>query len=459
MKNISIPEKIYLLKNERKNNIVNDKIINPNNKRVLNCQILNKRIEKNQISKVNVYCFCYINKQKSIIITFNSDENKIIEKSTILPNDNMLRGENHSRRISFNKRLLSLIENNKTETVERRSTTGSIKQSLKKSLSKTNVKIKKTYTYDGTMSIGNYFSDKYILLNKLGRGATATIKLVKKVDADETIYVAKEYRKKYKNESNKEYLKKITSEYCIGYSLNHENIIKTFDLIEDRDGKWYEIIEHCGGGSLYEIINSGKLKDTNIKNCYLKQILLGVNYLHSMGVCHRDLKPENILLDENHRNIKIIDFGVSTVFRSVFERKKHLIDGLCGSQPYISPEEYDEVHPYDGEKVDIWACGVIYYFMIFTEIPWGEASPNDSYYQSFLCKGKDFFPYLELLTSESLEGLLRMLDSNPKTRITLNELLQSNWIQGIQSCGSTDEYNSHGTSPSGLNHHHITIQI
>jgi len=103
--------------------------------------------------------------------------------------------------------------------------------------------------------------------------------------------------------------------------------------------------------------------------------------------------------------------------------------------------------------------GIMYYFMIFTEIPWGEATLDDSYYQSFLCKGKDYFPYLEDLTPESIEGLLRILDPNPKTRITLDKLIKSNWIQGIQSCGSTNEYNSHGPSPSGIGHHHVILHI
>jgi serine/threonine protein kinase len=304
-----------------------------------------------------------------------------------------------------------------------------------------------------------FFSGKYIPLNKLGQGATATIKLVKKVGKDDTIYVAKEYRKREKNETIRKYLKKIASEYCIGSSLHHENIIKTFDLIEDRDGKWYEISEYCSGGSLYEKVNSGKLKDIHIKNCYFKQILFGVQYLHSMGVCHRDLKPENVMLDEAQRCIKIIDFGVSAVFRSVFDRKKRLVNGFCGSQPYIPPEEYDDTHDYDGEKVDVWACGIIYYFMIFTEIPWGEATINDAYYQSFLSKGKDSFPDLELLSPESTEGLLKILNPNPKTRIKLSELLKSNWIQGIQSCGSTDDYNSHGPSSSGVGHHHVALDI
>jgi len=90
----------------------------------------------------------------------------------------MLKGEQRSRKLSFNKRLSSLIEHHEPKNIERRSSTGNIATSLKKSFSKSSVKIKKSHTHDETMSsmsIGNSFSDKYILLNKLGRGAVCKI--------------------------------------------------------------------------------------------------------------------------------------------------------------------------------------------------------------------------------------------------------------------------------------------
>lgn len=69
-------------------------------------------------------------------------------------------------------------------------------------------------------------------------------------------------------------------------------------------------------------------------------MIAGVSYLHSMGVAHRDIKPENLLLDVNDV-LKITDFGVSDVFRMCWEKTTHLSKGLCGSEPYIAPEQFE----------------------------------------------------------------------------------------------------------------------
>jgi len=91
--------------------------------------------------------------------------------------------------------------------------------------------------------------------------------------------------------------------------------------------------------------------------CCFKQILNGVAYLHNQGVAHRDIKPENLFFDiKGHLKVcvsgtlllgvvhvtssQIGDYGSSTVYRLPWEATVHMSTGLCGSEPYIAPEQF-----------------------------------------------------------------------------------------------------------------------
>lgn len=110
--------------------------------------------------------------------------------------------------------------------------------------------------------------------------------------------------------------------------------------MQDQDAKWCEVMEFCPGGDLYNAIRKGGMSPAEVECCF-KQILTGVGYLHAQGVAHRDLKPENIFFDAKGQ-IKIGDFGASTVFRLPWETTIHKSSGLCGSEPYIAPEQFTQ---------------------------------------------------------------------------------------------------------------------
>ncbi|KAF9586692.1 serine/threonine-protein kinase HAL4/sat4 [Lunasporangiospora selenospora] len=277
---------------------------------------------------------------------------------------------------------------------------------------------------------------KYGICDKgnIGQGATAVVRLAHKLTEDETekLFAVKEFRKRRKTETEKEYIKKLTSEFCISSTLHHENIVETVDLVQDEQQHWCEVMEYCCGGDLYNAIKQSHMSRIEIDCCF-KQLVHGVAYLHSMGVAHRDLKPENLLLDGQGR-LKITDFGVSDVFRMCWEKSPHLSKGLCGSEPYIAPEEFLNKE-YDARRVDVWACGIVYYCMVYQGIPFRAATSQDPNYQHFLdMRGVNAYEPIERLPFGARNLMKKILDPNPVTRITIEGILEDEWFKSVETC-------------------------
>jgi len=165
------------------------------------------------------------------------------------------------------------------------------------------------------------FDDNHGLTSKygkfgkvLGAGAGGSVRLMKR-SSDGTTFAVKEFRARHSYESEKEYAKKVTAEFCVGSTLHHGNIIETLDIVHEK-GKWYEVMEYAPF-DLFAIVMTGKMSREEI-SCSFLQILAGVTYLHSMGLAHRDLKLDNVVVNEQGI-MKIIDFGSASVFKYPFE--------------------------------------------------------------------------------------------------------------------------------------------
>lgn len=118
-------------------------------------------------------------------------------------------------------------------------------------------------------------------------------------------------------------MKKVTAEFCIGSTLHHSNIIETLDIIQEGMS-FYEIMEYAPN-DLFSVVMSGMMSREEIVCCW-RQVLSGVEYIHSMGIAHRDLKLDNLVID-GLGIIKLIDFGCSCVFRYPFETKVTMSKG------------------------------------------------------------------------------------------------------------------------------------
>ena len=94
-------------------------------------------------------------------------------------------------------------------------------------------------------------------------------------------------------------------------TLDHPNIVKYYETYDDAENV-YIIMEHCGGGELFErIVNQENQTFSEKDACVIMEKLLrAINHCHAHGIAHRDIKPENILIG-NDNEIKLIDFGLS----------------------------------------------------------------------------------------------------------------------------------------------------
>jgi serine/threonine-protein kinase ULK/ATG1 len=233
---------------------------------------------------------------------------------------------------------------------------------------------------------------------------------------------------------------KVISEINILQKMNHVNIIKLYEYKFDGDYLLL-VTEYCKDGDLELWLK----KDNSIESKIdiIKQITIGIEYMHTNNILHRDIKPQNILLHDNI--IKICDFGFSTII------KEHnmMFNTICGTPLYMSPELLF-LKPYTIMS-EIWALGVLFYIMIYGVHPFGSLlnlddyrvkismAINDNYIQY---KNIDSYEYIvdiiksmliyKMNNRPNITTIINRLDKKTTNEIQKeNELLQMNYVDNI----------------------------
>nr|BAH56939.1 AT4G29810 [Arabidopsis thaliana] len=146
--------------------------------------------------------------------------------------------------------------------------------------------------------------------------------------------------------------KAIAQELKINQSSQCPNLVTSYQSFYDN-GAISLILEYMDGGSLADFLKSVKAIPDSYLSAIFRQVLQGLIYLHhDRHIIHRDLKPSNLLI--NHRGeVKITDFGVSTVMTNT----AGLANTFVGTYNYMSPERI--VGNKYGNKSDIWSLGLV----------------------------------------------------------------------------------------------------
>ncbi|RAH72090.1 putative serine/threonine protein kinase [Aspergillus aculeatinus CBS 121060] len=262
------------------------------------------------------------------------------------------------------------------------------------------------------------------------------------------------------------------------------------------------LMEHCAQGDVYDLLypptsqtSKALLLPQATQLCFIKQLFLGLSYLHSQGIAHGDLKPENLLLTGGGSRLKLADFGFAFRFRSRSQQPSgaectplpitvSATSPVTGTEPYIAPEMWladctavalaeaeaattaatatinvavaAAAPTYDPRAADIWACALTARQILGLGYPWRHAiDPGDEHYGRFVKGWRRFWAKTGTtldaaagrwpLCGRGFEGedypdyaalvlVLGMLHPVPEQRLTMKNILADPWVRGTPCC-------------------------
>ncbi|XP_053557712.1 calcium/calmodulin-dependent protein kinase kinase 2 [Bombina bombina] len=297
--------------------------------------------------------------------------------------------------------------------------------------------------------------NQYRLKDEIGKGSYGVVKLAYNED-DNTYYAMKVLSKKKlmrqagfprrppprgaKVASDggvqaKGLIERVYQEIAILKKLDHPNVVKLVEVLDDpSEDHLYMVFELVKRGPVLDIPTAKPLTEDQAR-FYFQDLIKGIEYLHYQKIIHRDVKPSNLLVGEDG-HVKIADFGVSNQFQGT----DAFLSNTVGTPAFMAPETLSETRKiFSGKALDVWAMGVTLHCFVFGQCPF-----MDERILTLHSKIKNQqleFPEQTDISEDLKDLILRMLDKNPESRITVPEIKLHPWVtkHGAEPLPTEDE--------------------
>lgn len=213
---------------------------------------------------------------------------------------------------------------------------------------------------------GAVISDRYEILEELGRGGMGQVFKVRDLELDEVVALKTLRGKSGMTEAAKV---RFLREIKLTRKVTHPNVIRVFDMGQFRD-LTFLTMEYLPGLTMSQWVRQGPGRAASLgeKVRVLTGIASGLAEAHRQGIIHRDLKPQNVILTPDGVP-KLLDFGIAYVE----EGAELTQDGhFVGSPKYVSPEQVQGKIP--DARSDIYCFGLLAYFLLTGD----DAFPGDN---------------------------------------------------------------------------------
>ncbi|WOL03967.1 mitogen-activated protein kinase [Canna indica] len=197
---------------------------------------------------------------------------------------------------------------------------------------------------------------KYMPTKPIGKGAYGVVCSSINRETDEKVAI-KKVCNIFEDPTNTVDALRTLRELKLLRQMKHENIIVLKDIMMPPNRRTFKdvyLVYELMDTDLRQIIRSGRRLSENHCQCFLFQLLQGLNYLHSANILHRDLKPANLLINDDF-DLKICDFGLA---RTINRMDDEFLTEYVVTRWYRAPELLLSPDTY-GTSIDVWSVGCI----------------------------------------------------------------------------------------------------